>query len=192
MAGTRSPCGATVFKTKVLHFKIEKKTIKDTNGNKKFKRMLSFLFEDKRKPFFTKFSFEEFNLVFFTEERLACFELTKAAKFLKKCAVIWNLFYGEFCHVLSRFNLHERIHDPFSVRSNSSVFFIHNINSKHDRETTDRELFRNSSDDLLAFLELKLKCCLKWIVIHFLIHCLPCKNFAVCYSFLITIALNTA
>ena len=40
-------------------------------------------------------------------------------------------------------------------------FFIHNINSKHDRETTDRELFRNSSDDLQAFLELKLKCCLK-------------------------------
>ena len=50
--------------------------------------MLSFLFEDKRKLFFTKFSFGEFNLVFFTEERLACFELTKAAKFLKKCAVI--------------------------------------------------------------------------------------------------------
>ena len=88
MAGTRSPCGATVFKTKVLHFKIEKKTVKDTNGNKKFKRMLSFLFEDKRKLFITKFSFGEFNLVFFTEERLACFELTKAAKFLKKCAVI--------------------------------------------------------------------------------------------------------
>ena len=50
--------------------------------------MLSFLFEDRRKLFFTKFSFEEFNLVFFTEERLTCFELAKAAKFLKKCAVI--------------------------------------------------------------------------------------------------------
>ena len=85
--------------------------------------MLSFLFDDKRKLFITKFSFGEFNLVFFTEERLACFELTKAAKFLKKCAVIWNLFYAEFCHVLSRFNSHERIHDPVSVRNNSSVIF---------------------------------------------------------------------
>ena len=46
--------------------------------------MLSFLFVDKRKLFFTKFSFEEFNLVFFTEERLACFELTKAAKVFEK------------------------------------------------------------------------------------------------------------
>ena len=31
-----------VFKTKVLHFKIENTPIKDTNGKKKFKRMLSF------------------------------------------------------------------------------------------------------------------------------------------------------
>ena len=32
-----------VFKTKVLHFKIENTPIKDTNGKRKFKRMLSFL-----------------------------------------------------------------------------------------------------------------------------------------------------
>ena len=37
-----------VFKTKVLHFKIENTPIKDTNGKKKFKRMLSFLFVGKR------------------------------------------------------------------------------------------------------------------------------------------------
>ena len=37
-----------VFKTKVLHFKIENTPIKDTNGKRKFKRMLSFLFVDKR------------------------------------------------------------------------------------------------------------------------------------------------
>ena len=37
-----------VFKTKVLHFKIENTPIKDTNGKRKFKRMLSFLFADKR------------------------------------------------------------------------------------------------------------------------------------------------
>ena len=37
-----------VFKTKVLHFKIENTSIKETNGKRKFKRMLSFLFVDKR------------------------------------------------------------------------------------------------------------------------------------------------
>ena len=52
-----------VFKTKVLHFKIENTPIKDTNGKRKFKRMLSFLFVDKRKLFAMKLSFEEFKLV---------------------------------------------------------------------------------------------------------------------------------
>ena len=40
-----------VFKTKVLHFKIESTPMKDTNGKRKFKRMLSVLFVDKRKLF---------------------------------------------------------------------------------------------------------------------------------------------
>ena len=55
-----------VFKTKVLRFKIENTPIKDTNGKKKFKRMLSFLFVDKRKLFAMKLSFEEFNFVSYT------------------------------------------------------------------------------------------------------------------------------
>ena len=58
-----------VFETKVLHFKIESTTIKDANGKRKFKRMLSFLFVDKRKLFAKKLSFEEFNLVFYTADR---------------------------------------------------------------------------------------------------------------------------
>ena len=58
-----------VFKTKVLHFKIENTPIKDTNGKRKFKRMLSFLFVDKRKLFAMKLSFEKFNLVFYTADR---------------------------------------------------------------------------------------------------------------------------
>ena len=58
-----------VFKTKVLHFKIENTPIKDTNGKTKFKRMLSFLFVDKRKLFAMKLSFEEFNLVFYMADR---------------------------------------------------------------------------------------------------------------------------
>ena len=86
-----------------------------------------------------------------------------------------------FCHVLSWFNLHERIQDPVSVihirellfRINWWVFeytffkklsyltalLIHNINSKHDREITERQIFRKTLDGLLSILELKLKCC---------------------------------
>ena len=60
-----------VFKTKVLHFKIENTPIKDTNGKRKFKRMLSFFFVDKRKLFTMKLSFEEFNLVFYKADRSA-------------------------------------------------------------------------------------------------------------------------
>ena len=42
---------------------------------RKFKRKLSFLFVGKGKLFITKLFFEEFNLIFFTVERLACFEM---------------------------------------------------------------------------------------------------------------------
>ena len=60
-----------VFKTKVFAFKIEDTPIKVTNGKRKFKIILSFLFVDKRKLFAMKFSFEEFKLVFFTADRSA-------------------------------------------------------------------------------------------------------------------------
>ena len=78
-----------VFKTKLLYFKIKNTPIKDTNRKRQFKRMVSFLFVDKRELFAIKLSFEEFNLVFFTtdpcgSERLACFEPTEAARCLKK------------------------------------------------------------------------------------------------------------
>ena len=63
-----------VFKTKVLHFKIENTPIKDTIGKRNLKRMLSFFFVDKRKLFAMTLSFEEFNLVFYRSERLACFQ----------------------------------------------------------------------------------------------------------------------
>ena len=64
-----------VFKTRVLLFKIENTPIKDTNGKRKFKRMLSFLFVEEGKLFIKKSSFEEFNLVFFTTEGMVCFEM---------------------------------------------------------------------------------------------------------------------
>ena len=56
---------------KVLHFKIEKTAIKDASGKRKFKRVLRFLFVDKRELFALKFSFEEFNLVFFKADQSA-------------------------------------------------------------------------------------------------------------------------
>ena len=95
-----------VFKTKVLRFKIESTPMKDTNGMRKFKRMLSFLFVDKL--FATNLSFEEFNLVFYTADRsaslvlnqprkrgfwrhLRCILTSALKKNHKMC--IWNLFF---------------------------------------------------------------------------------------------------
>ena len=72
-----------VFKTKVLHFKIENTPIKDTNGKRKFKRMLSFLFVDKRKLFAMKLSFEEFNLVFYTADRSVWLVLNQGSQVSK-------------------------------------------------------------------------------------------------------------
>ena len=60
-----------VFRTNVLHFKIENTPTKDPNGKRKLKRILSFFFEDKRKLFATTLSFEEFNLVFYMADRSA-------------------------------------------------------------------------------------------------------------------------
>ena len=37
--------------------------------------------------------------------------------------------------------------------------FIHNISSKHDRESIDRKILRRTLDGLLSILELKLKYC---------------------------------
>ena len=78
-----------VFKTKVLYLKIENTPIKDTNRKRKFKRMLSFLFVDKRELFLVKLSFAEFNLVFLTADQSAWRGLNQpeAARFLKKLEV---------------------------------------------------------------------------------------------------------
>ena len=73
MAAAQSPCGG--FKTRVLHFKVKNTPLKDKNGKRKFKRMLSFLFVEEGKLFIKKSSFEEFNLVFFTTEPMVCFEM---------------------------------------------------------------------------------------------------------------------
>ena len=69
-----------VFKTKVLHSKIENTPIKD-KWKEKVQKNAQFPFCGQRKLFVMKLFFEEFNLVFFTAERLACFEATEAARF---------------------------------------------------------------------------------------------------------------
>ena len=84
-------------------------------------------------------------------------------------------FFVDFRHVLSTFNLRERIHDPVSVMRIAFMdkrfgfwikvlekYFICHCSlfynsSKDNRENTNSEIceiFRNSSDRLLAFLEL--------------------------------------
>ena len=73
MAAARSPCRC--FKTRVLHFKVKNTPLKDKNGKRKFKGMLNFLFVEEGKLFIKKSSFEEFNLVFFSTERMVCFEM---------------------------------------------------------------------------------------------------------------------
>ena len=75
MAAARSPCRC--FKTRVLHFKVKNTPLKDKNGKRKFKRMLSFLFVEKGKLFIKKSSFEEFNLVFFTAEPMVCYPASR-------------------------------------------------------------------------------------------------------------------
>ena len=74
-----------VFKTKVLHFKIENTPIKDTNEKRKFKRMLSFFFCGQTKAFHYEIVFRGIQPCFLKggSDRLACFEPTKAARFLK-------------------------------------------------------------------------------------------------------------
>ena len=91
---------------KVLHFKIEKTPIKDASGKRKFKRVLRFLFVDKRELFALKFSFEEFNLVFFKADqtRLACFEPTEAARYILYSMVIESAFLKGNFVCLERFH----------------------------------------------------------------------------------------
>ena len=89
-----------VFKTKILHFKIENTTIKDTNGKRNFKRMLSFLFVDKRKFFAMKLSFEEFNLVFYAADRSVWLVLNLGSSTLVR-PMVFLLMFGNIHIALS-------------------------------------------------------------------------------------------
>ena len=77
--------------------------IKDTNGKRKFKRLLRLIFVDKRELFAMKLSLKEFNLVFFPADQSAwlVFEPTEAARFLKKLEV-HSVLYGQGKNVFKR------------------------------------------------------------------------------------------
>lgn len=79
-----------VFKTKVLHFKVENTPIKDKNGKGRFKKMLKFLVVGKRKLFVAKLSFEEFKVVFFTAERLVSFGSTNFEEISCTFCTLWS------------------------------------------------------------------------------------------------------
>ena len=74
-----------VFKTKVLHFKIESTPVKDTNGKKKVQKNAQFPLCGQTKAFRYEIVFRGIQPCFLRggSDRLACFESSKAARFLK-------------------------------------------------------------------------------------------------------------
>ena len=140
----------------MFSFKIENTPIKDTNGKRKFERILSFLFVVKWELFAMKLSFERDSTLFSSLRiRALCLFWTNRGNEVSE--ETWGTFcilFGQgksvfkrkflyiflkdswtfstflhrrdrkpqnvhlkliFCHVLSRFNLRERIHVPVSV-----------------------------------------------------------------------------
>ena len=98
MASSRSPCRC--FKTRVLHFKVKNTPLKDRKWKEKVQKNAQLFFVKEGKLFIKKSSFEEFNLVFFTTERMVCFEIfryilhsmAKTITFLKGNLCIFKCF----------------------------------------------------------------------------------------------------
>ena len=80
-----------VYKTSVTHFKVKNTPLKHTDGKGKFKRILTFLLVENGRLFFTKSSFEKFEIheIFITAERSAwpVLKRKQAEKFLKNFQV---------------------------------------------------------------------------------------------------------
>ena len=88
---------------------IENTPIKDTNGKRKFKRLLRLIFVEKRELFAMKLSLKEFNLVFFPADQSAWLVLNQprqqdklevnsvlygqGSTFLKRNFCIYKVFY---------------------------------------------------------------------------------------------------
>ena len=82
-----------VYKTSVSHFNVKNTCtpLKHTDRKRKFKRMLSFLLVENGRLFFTKSSFEKFEIheIFITADQsaLPVLKRNQAAKFLKNFQV---------------------------------------------------------------------------------------------------------
>ena len=99
MAAAQSPWGS--FETRVLHFRFKKTLLKKQKMERQRSKECSVFFLWRKGSFSSrKSSIEEFNLVFFMAERMACFE-TKAAKFLLNFQVHFAL-YGQGKYVFER------------------------------------------------------------------------------------------
>ena len=79
------------LKSNFSHFKVKNTPLKHTDGKGKFKRMLSFLLVENGRLFFTKSSFEKFEIhkIFITGDQSAwpVLKRNQAAKFLKNFQV---------------------------------------------------------------------------------------------------------
>ena len=85
-----------VYKTSVSHFKVKNTPLKHTDGKGKFKRMLNFLLLENGRLFFTKSSFEKFEIheISITADRSAWPDLKRkhVTKFLKNFQVHFVLY----------------------------------------------------------------------------------------------------
>ena len=96
-----------VYKTSVSHFEVKNKPLKHTDGKGKFKRMLSFLLLENGRLFFTKSSFEKYEIheIFIMADRSAwpVLKRNQAAKFLKNFQVHFVLYIDRFhCHATKK------------------------------------------------------------------------------------------
>ena len=85
---------AVVYKTKEYHFNVKNTSLIDTDVKGKFIRMISFLLLDKGRLLFTKLSFEVFE-IFFTVERLDCFETQPSSEVFDESQVHFVLYSQE-------------------------------------------------------------------------------------------------
>ena len=86
-----------VFKTKLLHFKVENTPIRLTNGKRKFKRILIFLFVENRKLFVAKLSFQEFRAMKYLKKFWVHFVVYGQGKYFYRRNFLYLLrFYRRF------------------------------------------------------------------------------------------------
>ena len=102
------------FKTKVLHFKIENTPIKYTSGKRKFKSaQIPFCVQTRAFRYEIVFRGIQPCFLHGRSERLACFEPTEAARFLKKLEVYPVLYGHRKCVFEREFLCLERFHGRF-------------------------------------------------------------------------------